>query len=100
MKKDLYKGIEHDEVVDTLTSLASILNSRSKAHIFCQRAVNTVTESRVSVNGKMNEPTISAINDAEGLVRPLCFTAKHYAVCYIESRTHPSEYSEFMRKIW
>lgn len=97
-----YEEIANDDITKTILDVASVLKNTSKAHVFCQRAVNAVGDYQIAVDGKMTKTTVSAINSAakEGLAKPLCRTTRHYAANYVESRTHPSEYKEYMKEIW
>lgn len=97
-----YDNIKDESVANKITDSARVLKSSSKAHVFCQRAVQDLTGSIISVNGKMNEETIDAINFAiqSGLSKQLKMTIAHYTVNYVQINVRPSEYSKYLKRLF
>lgn len=100
--KPIYEKIIDSSIVDKLLEIAEIVGSNRKAHVFCQRAVQDLTGSLISVDGRFGDQTVDAINFAvrSGMAKQLRMTIAHYAANYIQLRVTPSEYSEYLEKLF
>ena len=90
--KPIYEKIIDSSIVDKLLEVAEIVGSNRKAHVFCQRAVQDLTGSLISVDGRFGDQTVDAINFAvrSGMAKQLRMTIAHYAANYIQLPVSPS----------
>mgnify|MGYP006433030047 CR=1 FL=1 len=99
---DHYDEIIDFSVIEKLIEVSAILDSQRKAHVFCQRALRDLTGSISSVDGRLGEGTIDAINFAvrSGLAKQLKMTIAHYAANYIQPKISPTEYPTYLKKLF
>lgn len=97
-----YDEIDDETVAEKITESAKILKSSSKAHVFCQRAVQDLTGSIVDADGRMGDETVDAINFAiqSGLSKQLKMTIAHYTANYVQIYVKPSEYSKYLKRLF
>lgn len=94
----IYEEIVDFSVVKKIIETAKALGSNRKAHVFCQRAVQDLTDSMISTNGRMGVETVDAINFAirSGMAKQLRMTIAHYAANYIQLHVSPSQYKDYL----
>lgn len=99
---ELYEEIVDNSVADKIRSVASVLGSDRKAHVFCQRAVKDLTGSPIEADGRMGQETIDAINFAirSGLSKQFKIAVAHYAANYVQSHVSPSSYGKYLIKLF
>ncbi len=97
-----YEKIDDVLVARKLFQSAKILGSNQKANVFCQRAVQDLTDVLISVDGRFDEETIDAINFAirSGLAGQLQKTTAHYVANYVQFQVSPKEYGEYLKVIF
>lgn len=100
--KAIYEKIIDSSIIDKLLEVAKIVDSNRKAHVFCQRALQDLTGSLISVDGRFGDQTIDAINFAvrSGMAKQLRMTIAHYAANYIQSHVAPSDYPKYLTKLF
>lgn len=97
-----YEEIDDVLVARKLFQSAKILKSNRKANVFCQRAVQDLTDVLISVDGDFDEETVDAINFAirSGLAGQLQKTTAHYVANYVQFQVSPKKYGEYLKTIF
>lgn len=97
-----YENIEDVALVKKILLASEILNDNQQVHVFCQRAVQDLTDAIVPADGRMSTETIDAINFTikSGLAKQLRMTVSHYVINYIQIHVNPSEYGKYLKKLF
>jgi len=97
-----YEDIDDLRVVKKIMQAATILGDNRQVHVFCQRAVEDLTGSIVSTNGRMNTETVDAINFTirSGLDKQLRMTVAHYVANYVQVQVGPEQYGKYLKKLF
>lgn len=97
-----YDNIDDFQVVKKIMQVASMLGNNRQVHVFCQRAVEDLTDSVISTNGRMNTETVDAINFTirSGLSKQLRMTLAHYVANYVQVQVGPEQYGKYLKKLF
>lgn len=97
-----YEKVNDPLVARKVFQSAKLLRSNRQAHVFCQRAVQDLTEAIIPVNGKFSEETVDAVNFAinSGLSGQLKMTTAHYTANYLQLKVSPKKYGDYLKAIF
>lgn len=97
-----YQDIEDPEVARKLFQSAFLLRSNRQANVFCQRAVQDLTEAVIPVDGRFSTETVDAVNFTikNGLGKQLRQTTAHYVANYIQFQVRPNKYGDYLKQIF